>query len=81
MGDAASITEQSTVTIGLLVGSIGTLIVATAAFVNMRRDLRENTEALKKLSGEMLSRDAFKLWLARLQSTAKIDVPDLEESL
>lgn len=35
------ISDQSTITLGLLVGSMGLLTAATVAFVNLRRDVRE----------------------------------------
>lgn len=53
MTDPASISEQSTITIGLLVGSIGTLIMATRAFVNLARDVKDVREDVKDVREEM----------------------------
>lgn len=59
MTDPASVTEQSTITIGLLIGSIGTLIMATRAFVNLARDVTQ-------IRQEMVSRAEFREALLRL---------------
>lgn len=66
MTDPASISEQSTITIGLLVGSIGTLIMATRAFVNLARDVKDVREEMKSLSEEMIPRSELREILLRI---------------
>lgn len=75
--DPATITEQSTITIGLLVGSIGALVVATAAFVNLRRDVRELAGRMDR----MVTRSELQLTLARLaRDNPTMKFPEFQES-